>query len=203
MMRRRQQYDDRAIAVMLEQIRRIDRMVGDLQDVVRIDADILELQREPCQLDAILRETVERAGEQRRPGGIALDLPAVPIAGCWDRDRLGQVFDNLIGNAIKYSPEDAAISVRATVDRAGGTVRVSVTDRGPGIPPEAMARLFDRFYRVTGRHTTGGLGLGLFITRTLVEAHGGEIAAVSELDRGSTFTVELPLAACPEPPAPV
>lgn len=201
-MRRRQEYDDRAISVMLEQIRRIDRLVGDLQEVVRIDADILDLHREPCQLDTILREAVERAGEQPRGGAIVLDLPNGSLEGRWDRDRLGQVFDNLIGNAIKYSPEESAITVRAVVDADAGRVRVSVIDCGPGIPEEALPRLFDRFFRAdavpvhtptSSHHATGGLGLGLYITRTLVRAHGGEIAVESERDRGTTFTVDLPL----------
>jgi signal transduction histidine kinase len=103
---------------------------------------------------------------------------------------LGQVLDNLLGNAIKYAPPGGDIVVR--VEATGDQARLSVADQGPGIPADALPRLFERFYR--GQHSAGegGLGLGLYISRMLVEAHGGAIRAASRPGTGSIFTVTLP-----------
>jgi signal transduction histidine kinase len=108
-----------------------------------------------------------------------------------DPHRLGQVLANLLTNALKYSPEGASVTVRVT--RRDDEAVLSVEDRGVGIPPDALPHLFDRFYRV--RRTSGrvqGLGLGLYISRRIVDAHGGRIQVTSEPGCGSTFTIALP-----------
>jgi signal transduction histidine kinase len=106
-----------------------------------------------------------------------------------DPDRLDRILGNLVGNALKYS--DGRVTVSAS--REGGAVRVRVVDHGPGIAAEDVANLFERFYRGQ-RHEGEGLGLGLFIVRKLVEAHGGRVDVESALGRGSTFSFTLPLA---------
>ena len=111
-----------------------------------------------------------------------------------DADRASQVLANLLSNAIKYAPAGGPIHVALTVDDTGGVARVSVTDHGLGIPAEAQARLFQRFYRVEGaRDAFQGLGLGLYISRLLVLAHGGRLSVESVEGVGSTFTFTLPL----------
>jgi signal transduction histidine kinase len=123
---------------------------------------------------------------------VLLETPESPVFVTGDRDRLGQVLDNLLGNAIKYSPVEGVIVVR--VETGEREARLAVADQGLGISADMLPRLFERFYR--GELTTGsaGLGLGLYIARMLVEAHGGRIRVASVPGEGSTFTVTLPLA---------
>jgi two-component system phosphate regulon sensor histidine kinase PhoR len=109
-----------------------------------------------------------------------------------DPSRLERILTNLISNALKYSPPEAEVVVRA--ERVDSCLQVSVVDRGIGIAPEDLPHLFERFYRTRGSRKAEGLGLGLYITRMLVEAHGGRIWAESELGKGSTFSFTLPLA---------
>jgi signal transduction histidine kinase len=113
-----------------------------------------------------------------------------PITGWWDRYRLEQVVTNLLTNAIKFG-ERAPIEITITAE--DGMARLSVADQGLGIPAEVRTQLFERFRRGVSSRNYGGLGLGLFITRTIVEAHGGRIRLSSEVGQGSTFCVELPL----------
>jgi two-component system phosphate regulon sensor histidine kinase PhoR len=111
----------------------------------------------------------------------------------WDRDRLEQVLNNLVGNAIKYSPDGGEVIV--TARREGDSALVSVRDEGIGISQEDRDQLFDRFYRASAERRGGatGLGLGLYVTRRVVEAHGGTVGVDSELGKGSTFYFTLPL----------
>jgi signal transduction histidine kinase len=124
---------------------------------------------------------------------VRCELPNGALVGNWDGDRLRQVLLNLLGNAMRYSPEGGTIVVRVNDEHAALAARVAVSDQGVGIPPEDQARLFSRFYRAEATLSAGeGLGLGLYISRSLVEAHGGRIWAESEPGRGSTFTFTLP-----------
>jgi two-component system sensor histidine kinase VicK len=111
-----------------------------------------------------------------------------------DRDRVNQVLDNLIGNAIKFSPQGGTITLR--LEDAGEMLQVSVSDSGIGIPQDQIERIFERFYQVDGSATRkfGGAGLGLAIVKRIVEAHGGRIWASSRLGQGSTFSFTLPKA---------
>jgi CheY-like chemotaxis protein len=125
------------------------------------------------------------------------------LVGAWDGDRLQQVLTNLLSNAVKYSPEGGEIFVDLELREAEGEVLVSVTDQGIGIPEPEQKRIFQRFYRLeahTGR--VDGLGLGLDVTRALVEAHGGQIDVRSTPGKGSTFSFTLPLTQVPSPDAP-
>ncbi|MCC6790650.1 MAG: PAS domain-containing protein [Thermomicrobiales bacterium] len=189
LMRRRGQYSETSVEAIVGQTERIARLINTLADLVRMDSGRLDLKRQS--LDLV--ELAEQVAEQEvanAPGRFVEIVADAPVVGEWDADRLAQVLSNLIGNALKYSGEDAAVSVEVRVD--GDEATVAVIDSGVGIPEEHLAKLFERFFRadVTG---AGGLGLGLYIARMLVEAHGGRIEAESEVGRGSTFRFVLPL----------
>ena len=124
---------------------------------------------------------------------VVVDVPEGSLEGWWDPDRLGQVLHNLLANAIKYSPGGGEIRVR--VEDLGRQVRVSVADQGIGIAPDALPRLFGRFYRTETAAASGatGLGVGLYIAKSLVEAHGGQIWAESRGEGcGATFGFTVP-----------
>jgi signal transduction histidine kinase len=129
---------------------------------------------------------------------IAIEAQTAPVLVVGDRQRLGQVFANLLSNAMKYSAEGCGITVRVRSDAR--SVHVDVIDGGVGIPAEHIPHLFTRFYRAEGAaRRAQGLGLGLYITHRIVHAHGGSIAVVSQVDAGSTFTVTLPRHAGTDP----
>ena len=118
------------------------------------------------------------------------------LQGCWvdgDPVRLERVMSNLLGNAIKFSPPRSTVSI--ALDRGVDNAKIAVRDQGPGISPEGRTRIFEVFHRESGTELVPGLGLGLFITKQIVESHGGVIDVESELGHGSTFLVEIPLAA--------
>ncbi|HEX6694243.1 MAG TPA: ATP-binding protein [Longimicrobiales bacterium] len=168
----------------------MDRLIRDLLDVKRIEAGFLALEKERVRIPALLAEVSEsyapiaaaRSIELRTDGVVDDVLLA-------DRERLLQVFSNLVGNALKFTPPGGHIILAAA--RNGQTVRFTIADTGPGIPAENLPHVFDRFWqaRRTGRH---GIGLGLAIVKGIVDAHGGSIHIASELGAGTTFTVELP-----------
>jgi signal transduction histidine kinase len=174
------------------QVDRLERLIGQLLDVSRIASGRLELQREPCDLRALIGEVVERLNDQLASSGtpIAVCVEA-EVSGCWDRTRLDQVITNLLANAIKYGGGEA-IEVRAGIGEDGSRAWLTVRDHGIGIDPQDRERIFERFERaVSGRHY-GGLGLGLWISRQIVEAHDGRISVDGADGEGSAFTVELP-----------
>ncbi|MBN9013777.1 MAG: ATP-binding protein, partial [Rhizobiales bacterium] len=127
---------------------------------------------------------------------IVLITEPEPVVGDWDGDRLYQVLDNLIGNAMKYSPAGGTITVRAGSDPITGDALVSVADQGPGISPQDRERIFSAFYRARDAAASqiSGLGLGLYICQELVAAHGGRIEVADAPTHGAEFTVRLPRA---------
>ena len=190
LLRRRGVYKDTAVAAILSQVDKMERLVGDVLDVTRIDEGRLELRLEPVDLVALVRTYAERQQELTDLHTLRVEAPDQPLVGEWDADRVGQVIENLLTNAAKYAP-DGEILVR--VEDLGDEARVSVRDQGIGIPPEALPHLFERFYRAGGAGASAkGVGLGLHIAKSLVEAHGGRIWAESEVGRGSTFVFTLP-----------
>ena len=183
------------VAEMELAISRIERMLNDLLDLTRMQRGTLELHLQRRDLAALCREA---ADEQMAASGrmVTLDLPGEPVMVEADGGRIAQVLANLLTNATKYSPEDRAVTVALHLD--DGEARVSVRDEGPGIPPESLPHLFERFYRVPGiavqNGSSVGLGLGLYISKTLIEEHSGRMDVESERGAGTTFTFTLPVA---------
>jgi signal transduction histidine kinase/CheY-like chemotaxis protein len=184
----------RALHTVDHQSVKLVRLVSQLLDVSRIEAGKLVLERTRVDLVALVRGLVEAA--RLAPGKHTLVLRApAELFACVDALRFEQVVVNLLDNAVKYSPAGTQIDVElAAADR--GTVRLSVRDRGIGIPPDRRHRIFDRFYQAHGQDALAGpstgIGLGLYITRQIVELHGGHIAAEFPTDGGTRFVVALP-----------
>lgn len=177
------------LEVFGDQLRRLTFLVDQLLDVSRINEKQLDLRLEVVDLSALAREVADHLEEQLKRAGCELELEAEEsVIGEWDRVRMEQVMINLLTNAMKYG---AGRPVRMKTELHGEKIRLLVEDHGTGIPPEAQARIFERFERAASRNY-GGLGLGLFITRQIVEAHGGRIWVESEPGMGTTFVVELP-----------
>jgi PAS domain S-box-containing protein len=173
------------------QTRRLGRLVDALLDVSRIEAGRLELNREPTDLAQLAREVVRGLGEDLRRAGceVVLDVPA-QLVGCWDRARLEQVLTNLLSNAFKYG---VGQPIDVLVAGGEGWARLTVRDRGIGVPEGERGRIFERFERAVSARHYGGLGLGLYIVRRIVDAHGGRALVTSPEGGGAAFTVELPL----------
>jgi signal transduction histidine kinase len=168
----------------------MERLITDLRELVQVEGGRLALRREPVDLVEIVHEALTRARTQETGNALQIEAPLFPIVGFWDRDRLGQVLDNLIDNAIKYSPHGGEIAIWVEATNAEGLVRIE--DHGIGIASDVLPQLFERFYQGQDPGVSTGLGLGLYIARMLVEAHGGRIWAESEPGQGSTFVIALP-----------
>src|SRR5215217_1218100 len=188
LLQRRGEYRETTIATILDYADRMARLIDDLADVVRLEEGHLPLQREPLDLVDLARECAVAADDHSAHHAVRVEAPNASICGEWDRVRLAQVLENLIGNALKHGAEAGEVKVR--VEERADEALISVRDSGPGIDPKHLPHLFDRFYRAnTG---AAGLGLGLYISRILVEAHGGRIWVDSQPGQGSTFTMALP-----------
>ena len=173
------------------QVRSLTRLIDDMLDVSQIQHGKLSIRRGPTDLSTLLRRVVGEISAQRPEVPIALDV-AAEVQGDWDEFRLEQVVVNLLTNALRYG---AGKPIEVALLQLPGAAAIRVTDHGVGIAPEDRARVFEQFVRVGDRMRTPGLGLGLYITKQLVEAHGGTISVESTLGEGSTFTVALPHAA--------
>jgi len=175
----------------LRHVTRMQGLVAQLLDVSQLARGRLELEPERVDARALVGEIVERFAEQARRAECELVLaPGESIVGHWDRSRLDQVITNVLGNAIKYG---AGKPIDVAVERGDGTCRIAVRDRGPGIPEAEQERIFGRFERATSDRNYGGLGLGLWISRQIAGALGGEITCESAPGVGSTFVIVLPL----------
>jgi signal transduction histidine kinase len=182
------------LGIIALQTDRLIRLVEDLLVVTRIEAGKLALDPGEVRTEAVLDQLVHGLGEDgaRVRMRLGTDAPEVLVV---DSQRLLQVLTNLLQNALKYSPEGAPVDVLAS-SGAEGTVTFAVADRGPGIEAAEVERIFDRFHQTEAARTrtAEGFGLGLYITRQLVEAMGGWIDVVSEVGVGSTFSVTIPVA---------
>jgi PAS domain S-box-containing protein len=175
---------------ILTSARRMSAMLQDLVESIRLEAGQVSLEVVPVDLPSLVLDLKERLSALHNGSRIELVLPedAAPPAVA-DPNRLERILTNLLGNALKYSGE----TVRLTVEPKDGEIVVAVADHGPGIAPEKLPHIFGRFYRANdGQRKAEGLGLGLYITKMLVEAHGGRIWVESELGRGSTFFFTIP-----------
>lgn len=178
----------------------MNTMIQELVESARLESGRLELHREPTDVCQLITEISQRIGTGEDRARIhvecAEEVPSVSV----DRERMERTIVNLVTNALKYSPPESPVAVR--LERREKEVVVSVADQGIGIPPEEQPCLFERFYRATTGRKAEGLGLGLYIARLVVEAHGGHIWVKSQVGRGSTFSFSLPVADGECPPSP-
>jgi signal transduction histidine kinase len=182
---------ERYVRIIDEETRRLETIIGDLLDLARLEGSGAAFRREPVDIGRIFDRVAERHERALRSHGITLARTVAPNAAVvtGDADRLEQAVQNLAANALRHTPEGGSISLAA--EAAPGGVRITVRDTGPGIPPEHLPLIFDRFYKVDASRRAGsGSGLGLSIVKTIVERHGGTIAARN--DGGAVFEIELP-----------
>lgn len=187
---------------LIERLQRTERLVDQMAGLVdrllnmaEISSGHLELRRETFDLAELARTVVADAEERLRWARCPCDVDApAAVVGSWDRFRIAMVIENLLANATKYAP-GAPVHVR--VHAEAGDAVLSVEDEGPGIPRRDRSRLFQRFERGPGRRTVGGFGLGLWIVRTIAEAHGGSVEASTA--PGAKFTIRLPKTTAPAP----
>lgn len=189
----------RFLEVVQRNARRLLRLVGDLLFVAQVEAGQLSLEQTQVDLGQIAAEAVEAARPRAESNGVSLVLlaePARPLSG--DRDRFGQMLDNLIGNAVKFSPDGGHVEV--SLSDEGSTAVLEVRDTGMGIPPEDLNRLFERFFRSSDatRRAVPGVGLGLTIVKAIVDAHSGTIEVTSDPREGTAFRITLPYRSKPE-----
>ncbi|MBI2440714.1 MAG: hypothetical protein HYV35_05010 [Lentisphaerae bacterium] len=167
-------------------------MATSLLDISRMEAGRMPLNRVLCDIRDIAQKAVDSvavlAGEEK----LAFNVTGDSASGVVDRDIIQRVFANLLGNAIKFSPQGGTIGI--DISSAGETVRVTVSDQGPGIPPECRQRIFEKFWQVESREENKkySTGLGLTFCKLAVEAHGGQIGMESQSDQGSRFWFTLP-----------
>jgi len=183
------------LKIIDEEADRLRELIDSLMDSSRLQAGTLHMQFQNIRLDTFLRDIAMRARTRHESVNLALELNAQGISIQADATRLAQVFDNLLVNAIKYAP---GAQITVTLDIVGDRAHVIVRDTGPGISPEHMERLFQRFYRVPGNSASvRGTGLGLYICRQLVNAHNGEITVESNVGVGTAFHIYLPVQQVP------
>ncbi|HEX5166178.1 MAG TPA: ATP-binding protein [Thermomicrobiales bacterium] len=186
----------KSLTTLREQGERMERLINELLDFARVETGQLAFRYREFDLIALLEESVAETARATQRHWITLKTPHAVIQGRWDRDRLAQVFANLLTNAVKYSPDGGAITVAVGWSgRREDDVTISITDEGLGIPAQDLPRLFARYSRVgdSSHFHRSGLGIGLYITKEIVDSHGGTISASSQAGHGSTFTVMLPL----------
>jgi signal transduction histidine kinase len=169
---------------------RMKLMIDDLVDSARLETRQLHIVKQPLHFPEFMVSLLNRTAGALDTGRVRLAVPADLPTVYADPDRLERVMLNLLTNAFKYSASDAEVIIRAKT--IGEEIEVSVADLGIGIAPDDLPHVFDRFFRAGGVRKADGLGLGLYITRMLIEAQGGRISVQSELSKGSTFLFTLP-----------
>jgi signal transduction histidine kinase len=181
----------RYLAIVMDETHRLEQIIGDLLDLARLEGGGTAMRRDDVEIDALFGRVAERHERELSQRGITLDRTVSPGAGriVGDADRLEQALQNLVANALRHAPDAGRIALTAEAMAAG--VRITVRDNGAGIPPEHLPLIFERFYKAdASRQAQGGSGLGLSIVKTIVERHGGTIAARN--DDGAVFEILLP-----------
>lgn len=179
------------LTIINDEADRLRELIDNLLDSSRLQAGTLRMNFQTIRLDAMLKDISLRARSRNENLTIDLVLIANSVPVQADPTRLAQVFDNILNNAIKYAPNSP---VTITLDRDDRLAIVAISDKGPGISPQHLEKLFQRFYRVPDSSTvTRGTGLGLYICRKIIQTHNGEITAASVFGEGTTFYIKLPL----------
>jgi signal transduction histidine kinase len=183
---------DAKVRTMSHQVARLTRLIHSLLDVTRLASGDMTLSPETLGLHELVASVVETAKESEETSQVEVTIDAEPVIGNWDRVRVETIVSNLVSNGMKFGD---GRPLEIVLRRAGDVARLTVRDHGIGIPADVQARIFEKFERAVSREHYGGFGLGLWIARQLVEAHGGTIRVDSVAGKGSTFTIELPLKA--------
>jgi signal transduction histidine kinase len=182
----------RSFQLVARQVEKLECLVGDLLEVSTTEAGGMRMRLRPCDLGTLVRDTVALFSSTGRGHELALRVPEEPLHVRCDSSRLAQVLNNLVSNAIKYSPEGGRIEV--SIEREAQEALVSVSDEGMGMSDEQLEEIFDPFSRLPrSAQSVSGVGMGLWISKRIVDAHGGSIEVESAPDHGSRFTVRLPL----------
>jgi len=189
----RQETIERGTNIIISQAWRLSRLVSDLLDSSRLTSGQFTLTCNPCDAVKLVKETVEQLRPIAPYHKFVIDVPDSPITGNWDYDRLQQALGNLIDNAIKYSPEESTITTRALL--LPGKVSISVHNEGQSIPFAEVDQLFRPYSRLATSSRQKGSGLGLYIVKSIIDAHGGslQLEPPAEDQQGTTFTFDLPL----------
>ena len=176
------------LTIIDEEADRLTVLIENVLESARLQSKTLPLRFQPLRLDAVIRDVVTRIRSRHKDLNVSMELQSVPpLHG--DGVRLAQVFENLFTNALKYAP---GVAISVSLKQTEGNIRISFSDRGPGIPQESLPLIFERFYRVRTEKTVTGTGLGLYICKQIIEAHRGKIWAESTPGQGTTFFIELP-----------
>jgi signal transduction histidine kinase len=186
----------RYLEIAHEETHKLEAIIGDLLDLARLEGGGGTLEFDEVLVDDLLRRVADRHRPALQERGVTLTTTvASNTPHIWgDADRLEQALQNVAANAIRHTPDGGTVALRAEPD--GDRVRISVTDTGPGIPPDHLAHIFDRFYKAdaarAGTRVPSGSGLGLSIVRAIVLRHGGDVSADNVPGGGAVFTISLP-----------
>lgn len=183
--------DHELASIIQRQVKNLDRMVGDLLDTTRIEAGHIDLRLSVHDMNCLIRDSVQLQGAGSDMHRFHIEVPDEPVFCLCDGGRVSQVINNLVSNAIKYSPNGGNVTVKAYREKED--IVITVSDQGIGIAPEELDNLFTPFYRTKAtRGTIPGIGLGLSASRHIVESHGGRLTVDSKPGAGSTFCMTLP-----------
>jgi two-component system phosphate regulon sensor histidine kinase PhoR len=174
-----------------DEVDRMTALVTELLELSRLESGRVEMNVEPFNLEPIVLGVIDRLQMQADAGGVELacDIPPGLSSVLGEKAKVAQVLVNLVDNALRFTPDGGDVNIAAK--KAGDVVEVTVADSGPGIPPEHLPHLFERFYKVDRSRREGGTGLGLAIVRHIVQAHGGKVTVASEVGKGTRFTFTL------------